>query len=190
MPQEPRVPDEYWQEIRPLYLALFDPLREVAARQLGPDARLAPDIVHDAFEAAALAWKKVLRPRSDGGREAWLRTVVRNKIYDHWRADGSRLIPISTELAESMSAPQDTAMWALDRIDVEDCLKVVDAMPERQRRVAFLRWQGNWSTRKIAEHLGITETTVRVHVLHARLELRTLRNSSAQDDNPGDGRPR
>jgi len=67
MSEEPRVPQRYWEEIGQLYIALVVSLREAAARQLGPDARLAHDIVQEAFHDAALCWTW-LQSRGSGAR--------------------------------------------------------------------------------------------------------------------------
>ncbi len=41
-------------------------------------------------------------------------------------------------------------------------------MPSGRRRVALLRWQDEWDYSEIAEHLAISESTVRVQVMRAR----------------------
>jgi RNA polymerase sigma-70 factor (ECF subfamily) len=190
MPGEPRVPQEYWAEVLELYVVLVEPLRAAAARQLGSDSRLAHDIVQEAFHDAALCWAK-LRLRSPQAQEAWVRRVIRNKINDHWRSNGRRLVSIAdADWAANETAEQDTAALALDGIEVEDCFRIIEAMPEMRRRVAYLQWQSQWSTSEIASHLGIAESTVRVHVCQARRDLRVLRDGNDQDGNFGGGRSR
>lgn len=192
MPAAARVHPEHWEEVAQLWLTAYDALEAVAAWQLGPDAYLAPDIVQESFHDAALQWTS-LRQRSQGAQEAWLRTVVRNKIYDHWRTDRRRrsAAPREADQPDRAASPRDTAMQALDAVDVEACIKTIKAMPEARRRVAFLRWRGAWSTQEIAEHLGIAESTVRVHLHHARLEIsRQLgRALNGEQDEEGGRRP-
>jgi DNA-directed RNA polymerase specialized sigma24 family protein len=44
-------------------------------------------------------------------------------------------------------------------------------MPPMRQRVAFLRWGEEWTCAEIAEWLGISSSTVRAHLKHARDEL-------------------
>lgn len=185
----PQIPAEHQAEIEALYLALSHGLRSAAAWQLGPDAHLAEDIVHDTFCAAALAWAK-LRERSAAEREAWLRTVMRNKIIDHWRADPRRASSLSeTDLGEVAATGQDTAARALDRVEIEALTAALSRMPEAQRRVAFLRWHAGWSGQEIAQFLGVTMSTVRVHLFRARGGLAPHVDSADSTTEPGDENP-
>ncbi|MFJ6123956.1 RNA polymerase sigma factor [Streptomyces griseoviridis] len=54
---------------------------------------------------------------------------------------------------------------------LQKCWKVIGSMPTAQRRVALLRWQGEWTNREIGDHLSIAQSTVRVHLRNARNTL-------------------
>ncbi|MFF8386887.1 RNA polymerase sigma factor [Streptomyces kanasensis] len=161
-----RVPPEYWTEVAALYRQHRGDLLRFAARLLHGEAHLAHDMTQEVFQAAALAWSRLRRLDPDT-RRAWLFRVLKNKVYDHW-GGARRHVPLP-ELPEA--SPSDTSREAVSGLLLKRCWGVMDAMPPAQRRVALLRWQGEWTSAEIAGHLSLSPSTVRVHLANARRAL-------------------
>jgi hypothetical protein len=69
------------------------------------------------------------------------------------------------------TAPDETAEQALCAVTLNKCWAVIKQMPVVQHRVAVLCWAASWTPAEIAAHLGITQSTVRVHLMNARKQL-------------------
>ncbi|MFF0205853.1 RNA polymerase sigma factor [Streptomyces sp. NPDC005017] len=163
----PRVPPEHWGEIEDLYRRFRDGMVNYATRLLDGEPHLAHDLVQETFKAAALRWD-TLQLRGESGQRAWLYRVLRNKVYDRWRSTGRCALG---GLDEERAADLDTPRTAVSNVLLQMCWKVIDGMPRSQRRVALLKWHGEWTNGEIGGHLGITESTVRVHLRNARRTL-------------------
>jgi RNA polymerase sigma factor (sigma-70 family) len=134
----------------------------------GVDRPTAEDLVQETFHNAALSWDK-LAGRDLVGRRQWLFKAVRNKAIDHWRRNG-RCEP-RPEVVEAPIAVPDTAYRVLCATALARCWSVVEGMPPMRQKVAFLRWNEDWSAAEIAGWLGIAQATVRGHLKEARDEL-------------------
>ncbi|GAA1975269.1 RNA polymerase sigma factor [Amycolatopsis minnesotensis] len=106
----------------------------------------------------------------------WLYTVAGNLARSEFRSAGRRL-----RLLNRVPAPADEADHAdavVDRMDSEERLRqAIDAvrrLPKSQRKAVELCLLGDLSIGDAAEALGISETTVRVHLSRARARLRKL----------------
>ncbi|CAM5691482.1 RNA polymerase sigma factor [Streptomyces chartreusis] len=162
-----RVPREHWADIADFYMAFRDGMIKFAARLLGSERHLAHDVVQETFQAAALQWT-VLRDNDDSRKRAWLYRVLKNKIFDHWGGARRRA---DTPDCYDPAADLDTPRVAVSNVLLEKCWKAIDGMPFAQRRVALLKWQGEWTNREIGDHLEIAQPTVRVHLRNARRDL-------------------
>jgi RNA polymerase sigma-70 factor (ECF subfamily) len=163
----PRVPREYWAEVEDVYMRHRDDLIRFASRMLRDERHLAQDLVQETFQAAAVQWG-ALRTYDASGRRAWLYQVLKNKVFDQWRATTRSVIGLA---GQDLAADLDTPRTAVSNLLLQKCWKVIDCMPTAQRRVALLRWQGDWTNREIGEHLDIAQSTVRVHLRNARSAL-------------------
>ncbi|MGV9295958.1 RNA polymerase sigma factor [Amycolatopsis sp. NPDC003676] len=166
-----RISDQAAKEVADLFTAVARDLYRYAVTLVQGDRAAADDLVQEAFHAAARGWDE-LRGREPGQQRAWLFVVVSNKAKSRWKA--ADRVEVGTEHVErraGASAPEDTWEKTVCALRLEACRKVVDRMPPTRHRVAHLRWYEQWSTREIAELLGIAESTVRVHLKNARDEL-------------------
>ncbi|GAA3841988.1 hypothetical protein GCM10022403_087600 [Streptomyces coacervatus] len=158
-----RIPPKYWSEIDLLYMEVSRQLEEFAGRLLG-SPHSASDVTQEAFEAAVRRWGR-LRSLDRQTQRAWLFRFVKNKAFDQWRSAGRR-----APLPDVPSA-LDTPRTAASNVLLQRCWAALDELPPARRRVALLRWQADWTSREIAEHLGMTTSTVRVHLHRARKVL-------------------
>ncbi|MFF1744353.1 RNA polymerase sigma factor [Streptomyces mirabilis] len=161
-----RIPPEHRPEIAELYIELSGELRDVAARMLRC-SHTASDVVQETFQAASTRWPQ-LRVLDRQAQRAWLFVVVKNKVFDHW-SSSRRRAPVPE--VSDVPAPLDTPRTAVSNVLLERCWAAIDTMSPMRRRVALLRWQGEWTPREIAEHLGMNAGTVRVHLHGARKAL-------------------
>jgi RNA polymerase sigma factor (sigma-70 family) len=76
----------------------------------------------------------------------------------------SRQVPIS---------PRDSLSYEMAEPAI-DLIRALATLSPNQRAVAILRLYADYRTRDVARILGITQTTVRVHLSQARRRLRTL----------------
>lgn len=73
-----------WQRL----VSLYGPLVYSWSRQTGLQAEDAADVVQDVFRSVAQHIGTF--HRNSGGFRAWLRTITRNKVTDHWRRRGGQ----------------------------------------------------------------------------------------------------
>jgi RNA polymerase sigma factor (sigma-70 family) len=159
-----RIPPDVAAQIAQLFVSESEAVFRSAMHAARRDRNEAEDLVQEAFQAAALNWDKIVN-FSMARKRAWLCRVAINKAVDSYRA-GRLATDVSTE-RERPSAEH----VALTRIQKDRCLKVISEMPEMRSRVAYLKFHEEWDTGEIADHLGISPATVRVHLHDARVML-------------------
>ena len=72
---------EAWQRL----VDLYGPVVYRWCRQLGVSTADAPDVVQEVFAAVVVGVGHFHRNRPEDSFGAWLRTIARNKVYDHLR---------------------------------------------------------------------------------------------------------
>jgi RNA polymerase sigma factor (sigma-70 family) len=108
--------------------------------------------------------------RSADSIRSWLYTTARTAIVDYWREQGRHpSVPIDTYM--------DTLFCGTDgpeevRRTRERALRILDALPDRERDVLRLRFLQGYSAAEIGATLGLSPGNVRV------LQLRALRRAA------------
>jgi RNA polymerase sigma-70 factor (ECF subfamily) len=124
----------------------------------------AEDAVHEAVLELLAQWDKILR-QPQPAAYAWC--LVKNRVRDAARARSRR-----QKLTDAVFATAALYGEATDPIgELENTLSLweaIDDLPERQHDVFLLRHNLDYSTREVAEVLGITEATVRSTLRAAR----------------------
>jgi RNA polymerase sigma factor (sigma-70 family) len=164
---------EHAREVLQLYREEAGALFRYGYRRLAGDRGAAEDVVQEVFEAAAHSWC-ALRGLNGEQRRAWLFTVARNKAADRWKVD-QRLVP-GLDLMYPALEPVDRVdicSLVMDSVVLDKCWKVVKGMPDRQHQVAWLHWHDGFGRAEVAKLLGISRTTVRVHLMNASRALRS-----------------
>ena len=129
----------------------------------------AEDVVQDAL---IKAWKKLGSLREPKAFSAWLTRIVANAAVA--RARRRRFFePIDGIAVAAVEAPVDL------RIDVGRLLR---RLAPRQRAVLHLTAVEGYTDREIAEALGISSSSVRVHRLRARRRLAELNQGGENDE--------
>ena len=122
---------------------------------------VAEDIAQDAFMAAHKAWERVGyfdKP------EAWVRRVTANLAVSHVR----------TKVREAKAVARlKSRQDYLPRLPAEDAhfWKEVRALPKRQAQAVALHYLEDLPVADIAEVLGCSSATVKVHLHKARARL-------------------
>ncbi len=129
----------------------------------------AEDVSQDAF-VAALRGLDELAP---GARFApWLFAVVRNRALDVRRRQmvraGEPLVE-ETAAAPAIDGPE----RSVERRELEERLRAaLGELTDTQREVLLLHDLDGWKHREIADALGLSASTVRVHLSNARRAMR------------------
>ncbi len=143
-----------------LFRREFAPLVRALTLVAG-DREAAADAVQDAFVQAHRHRERVLALESPAG---WLRHVAINRIRNQHRgqqrqADAlPRLVPVDLPATGSLTG-------------VRDALPLIASLPPQQRAAVALYYLLDQPTDVVAEHLGISEATVRSHLRTARRRL-------------------
>lgn len=142
-----------------LYIRFFDPVNRYLAIAL----KNLDDAQEVAQEVFARALKAIDRydPKLGTFRD-WLFTLVRNVAIDHLRK-GSRAELVELSRVPSHALPvADRAASLLERLDPDEGLRrMLDELPEMQRRVLALRFLFGLTTAEIADVVGATAASVR-----------------------------
>ena len=145
----------------------LQPAYAVALGQLNEPAD-AEDVCQDAFIAAL---EKLEECRSPDKFGSWLLSIVRNRARDYRRY---RTIRDAAPLKENTAAakhgnPEREVENAIMR---DDLLSAMEGLTETQREVLLLYDFEGWSHKEIAEKVGISVESARVHLHNGRKALR------------------
>jgi len=170
-----------------LYISERDRLVAIANRYL-KDAAEAEDVVQDAFVKCAIAAPELAN--RDHAVAYLTRTVV-NTALNVVRSTSRRAAPIedlatanldSREIDAWNPAADDALMRAADTALVTEALS---RLTEQQRTALLLTASGDYTTKQVAEVLGVSEQQVYTHVSRARSALRRALVSIVVDAETG-----
>ncbi len=160
-PDEQLIPEVYRKTIGPLYAFV--------ARRCAGERALAEDVVQETWLRAVDTWRTRGVPDAPS---AWLTTVARNLLINHYRRH--RLLPLGDIPSEAVLAVVDDGFdtesteiarliqWGLARLPRGQA-QLLEAFHFEQRPVA-----------KIAADLRLSERAVEGRLRRARLKLRRL----------------
>ncbi|WP_320064990.1 sigma-70 family RNA polymerase sigma factor [Micromonospora sp. RTGN7] len=130
------------------------------------------DLVQTAFHEAIRDWHKIGH-WGPVERRKWLRRVLKNKAVDIYRKQSP--VDLTADFHPPHSRSDDTDDIG-ERVDaaiiLTKCWKVIEQMPPQRRIVADLVWGESWDPKRVAKHLGLTQSTIRGHLRKARQQLR------------------
>ena len=146
-------------EAEAVFRTYADRLLAFATGLVGPHD--AADVVSNALLRAlwSPSWADVRNPR------AYLYQCVLNEARRHHRDDMRR------RAKELKAARRDDVVSLLPEVRPE-VLEAVGKLSLRQRAVIFLTYWNGLTPQSVAEHLGISEGSVRRHLARARARLR------------------
>ncbi|MEU3464615.1 sigma-70 family RNA polymerase sigma factor [Streptomyces sp. NPDC006733] len=166
--------DEDFRVVLPLDFAAFHKLHSAAYERYAY-ARLgshtdAAEAVDEAFAQMALNWPGVL---SQPNTEAYAFAIVRNRVRDELRSRTRRPIVVDTTVFEAVAfhLTQDPIADLEAQIAVRQALTL---LPDRQQDVILLRFYAGFSTKEVAELMGVSSATVSSHRRAATRRLRAI----------------
>jgi RNA polymerase sigma factor (sigma-70 family) len=170
-PKAPAGELELGGEDDPESLHLPEPFETFYEREYHPVAGLgyalsgswwvAEDLAQEAFLAAHRRWDEVSRLQRPG---AWVRRVVANLATSAVRrraAEARALLRLNTRREPREPLPGEAV----------DFWREVRSLPRRQAQAIALFYLEGWPTPEIAEVLGCSDATVRVHLHKGRRTL-------------------
>jgi len=111
---------------------------------------------------------------------AWLLTIVRNRAFDLRRRGRVRAMEMLEEETAHAQEPSPLEMAERSELNVK-LSEAIGTLTDTQREVLMMHDVEGWKHADIAALLGLAESTVRVHLLHARRRLRTQLLAVAPD---------
>lgn len=127
-------------------------------------------------------WERVIqqrkRYRPEASFKTWLYTLAHNRLVDHWRREGRRLVNES-EMAEDGYGLEfaDPDPGPQRRIDLRDCLEqllqLVTGLPDLQRQTFLLRHEAGMTLAQIAEAMNTRAETAKSRLRYAMDRLRS-----------------
>lgn len=129
------------------------------------DVQLAEDLTADTFTKA---WNQFgsFRGRHD---RAWLYTIARNCLTDHWRK--KRPVPLDEIFEVVDDAPSHDEIMD-KKFRARRVIRAVNALPHDMKSVVTLRFFQGYSVRDTARALELTEANVRVIQYRALKKLK------------------
>jgi len=142
----------------------------------------ADDAVQDGFLSALQHLDSCSPPEKF---RAWLLTIVRNRAFDMRRRGRVRAVEV---LEDGTAQAQDASpLEAVERSELNARLSAaIERLTETQREVLMMHDIEGWKHADIAHLLGLAESTVRVHLLHARRRLRAVLLAVAPESRHGE----
>jgi len=140
------------------------------------DRHLAEDIVQDVLARAQPRWPRIARLDAP---ERYVKRMVLNEFLS-WRR---RRHPVPAADLEAFAAPLPDPAAAHDEHDA--MVRLIGALPPRQRAVIALRFYEDLPVEEIAALLGARPSTVRTHLARA---LDALREALPSTVRPGANR--
>lgn len=146
------------------------PLTGYAAGLLGGDWDRARDVVQDTFI-------KLHRqdPASIQGKlKSWLYTVCRNRSIDVLRKENP-MMTSAGEAFENLNTDEPDPARAMERQErFDEVLRFLERLPDNQREVIRLKFQGDLSYKEISEVTGLSVSNVGFLIHTGIKRLRTL----------------
>jgi RNA polymerase sigma-70 factor (ECF subfamily) len=167
-----RISEQTAQEVAELYRVEASGLFGQAMVLSQGDHASAEDLVQRVFEAAALGWRAV-RPLTTEERRRWLYVVLKRRAIDTWRSE--RRILLDSDLLDNFSkndVTDEVGEVVTEALSIDQLWKELRSLPPVRYRVAYLSWRCGWTAKEVAEALGMSPSTVRVHKHKAILHLR------------------
>ena len=131
------------------------------------DEELTKDLTQETFLRAYESLE-----RFDGSCKisTWLCQIAKHLLYQTY-AKAGRQVPMETEELKQKASglvKDNTEHVAITRIELIDCLKELQKLPEQMREVMYLRVMSDLSYREIGEIMGKSENWARVTFYRAK----------------------
>lgn len=150
LPQDPDLEQVFSRYMDPVYRFLYT---RVGNRE---DAE---DLTSEVFLKAA---RHLNAERPEASIAQWLFTVARTVLADHWRRYYRSGAPLPFENNQMENLPSPEAAAESPSRSVQLVADLLDALPERYRRVLELRFLKGYSVQETANEMAISPENVKV----------------------------
>jgi RNA polymerase sigma-70 factor, ECF subfamily len=133
----------------------------------------AKDAVQQTYLQVLLHWRTVCG-LAEAKRQAWLATTLAREVMQLWRRPYRSREIGSQEDARERPAEAGGAEAADGKEGLERVCRAIARLEGRQREVMALHCLAGYELPEVAEMLGISQATVRVHLHVARMRLREI----------------
>ncbi|MCK9919310.1 RNA polymerase sigma factor [Microbacteriaceae bacterium K1510] len=160
-----------------LFLSMRPKLEAAIFRRVGCRTTAA-DLVQDTW----LHLARIEADRPIGNAGAYVHRVAVNLALDHVRSEKRRatLGPASQGLLDAATEERTPERVLIGRDQIAAFRRAVADLPEQSRRIFFMnRFEGK-PHRRIAQELGVSETTVNFHIRRVLQRLSELRDTSSE----------
>jgi RNA polymerase sigma-70 factor (ECF subfamily) len=148
-------------EIRRIYQSTIDELYRFVSRRCNGDRDLAEDITQETWLRAVRAWHAGGVPDNP---LAWLTTVSRNLLANHFRVRPTELIDDSVPASEPERTDRQTLVQrAMARLPIPQ-LRLLEAFHFERRRVADIAATNGLSERAVEGRLRRARQQLRQHI--------------------------
>jgi RNA polymerase sigma-70 factor (sigma-E family) len=130
------------------------------------DPHLAEDITQNVLVRAQARWSRISRLDAP---ELYVKRMVVNEFLSWRRRRAAQSIPLARESLDALLAPAPDQTARRD--DRDAMMRLIAALPPRQRAVIALRFYEDLPVEEIAEILGCRTVTVRTHLARALAAL-------------------
>ena len=130
--------------------------------------QLAEDLTSEAFVRGLRAIQRFSWQGKDFG--AWLTTIARNLVVDHFKSGRARLEIVSDDVPEGPQTAPSTEDDVMSLLSNEMLFAAVAELPTEQRECVLMRFIQGLSIAQTAAALGRTEGAIK------QLQLRAVRN--------------
>ncbi len=141
---------------------------------LTKDEDMANDVFQDTFVKAIMKLKN--GQYTDSGKFVyWVMRIAHNVFVDHYRdVKGERIVDINknNDIQNLKEINRENAM--VNEQVRQDVTRLMNALPETQREVAFMRYFQQMSFKEIAEETGVSINTSLGRMRYALINMRKL----------------
>ncbi|HJN85437.1 MAG TPA: sigma-70 family RNA polymerase sigma factor [Patescibacteria group bacterium] len=156
------------KQFQKLYTTLFDPIYRFIYFRVGGDVEVAEDLTSDVFMKALEHIEKL---DEDNHPKAWLYTVARNKLKNHYR---DKKVEVDVDQIAPFLQGEDGRV-VLERLGNEHLLiEALSKLEDQERRIVEMKHLEGFSIKDIAGILGKKPGAIRVQSHRAMKKLRKL----------------
>lgn len=156
-----------WAAQKELYLLFADEMMSIAIRYV-KDLPSAKDLVQDTF---LTFFKKINQyDPQKGTLGAWLSRILINTAFGEYRKN-KKIVYIGDDAMPDQVSDESSA---LDKLEAEDLIKLINRLPEGTRIIFNLKVIEGYSHTEIGKMLQITASTSRSQLTRAKKLLRVM----------------
>lgn len=139
---------------------------------------LAEDIFQETFVKAIVTMQQG-RYSADGKFGAWLTRIAHNLVIDSFRQERNENTISNDEtevdlLNDAALCDDNVEMQMVNDQTLIDVRRLVDALPDNQREVVYMRYYQDLSFKEIAEIVGVSINTALGRMRYALLNMRKI----------------